>query len=47
VICSVNRVVPRIHGFVTDILKWVHLDQWLTRMRRLGYAHRTVVLNSA
>lgn len=32
---------------VTDILKWVHLDAWLTRMRRLGYAHRTVVLNSA
>ena len=32
---------------VTDILKWVHLDAWLARMRRLGYFHRTVVLNSA
>jgi DNA (cytosine-5)-methyltransferase 1 len=32
---------------VTDILKWAHLDEWLTRMRLLGYAHRTVILNSA
>src|SRR4029453_9580187 len=32
---------------VTDILKWAHLDRWLTRMANLGYHQRTVVLNSA
>lgn len=32
---------------VTDILKWEHLDVWLGRMAKMGYAHRIVVLNSA
>ncbi|HEV8559934.1 MAG TPA: DNA cytosine methyltransferase [Actinophytocola sp.] len=44
---EVHRYRAVIVENVTDILKWVHLDAWLTRMRRLGYAHRTVVLNSA
>jgi DNA (cytosine-5)-methyltransferase 1 len=32
---------------VTDVLKWEHLDEWLSRMDKLGYRHRIIVLNSA
>jgi DNA (cytosine-5)-methyltransferase 1 len=32
---------------VTDVLKWEHLDEWLSRMDNMGYRHRIVVLNSA
>jgi DNA (cytosine-5)-methyltransferase 1 len=44
---EVHRYRAVIVENVTDVLKWSHLDEWLRRMRLLGYAHRTVVLNSA
>ncbi|WP_433297419.1 DNA cytosine methyltransferase [Actinoplanes sp. CA-030573] len=44
---EVHRYRAVIVENVTDVLKWEHLDVWLRRMRLLGYAHRTVVLNSA
>ena len=44
---EVHRYRAVIVENVTDVLKWSHLDQWLRRMRLLGYAHRTIVLNSA
>jgi DNA (cytosine-5)-methyltransferase 1 len=44
---EVHRYWAVIVENVTDVLKWQHLDEWLRRMRLLGYAHRTVVLNSA
>jgi DNA (cytosine-5)-methyltransferase 1 len=44
---EVHRYRAVIVENVTDVLKWQHLDTWLTRMRLLGYDHRTVVLNSA
>ena len=44
---EVHRYRAVIVENVTDVLKWAHLDEWLTRMRLLGYDHRTVVLNSA
>ncbi|MFI7598421.1 DNA cytosine methyltransferase [Actinoplanes sp. NPDC049681] len=44
---EVHRYRAVIVENVTDVLKWAHLDEWLRRMRLLGYAHRTVVLNSA
>ncbi|AGZ39596.1 DNA cytosine methyltransferase [Actinoplanes friuliensis] len=44
---EVHRYRAVIVENVTDVLKWSHLDQWLRRMRLLGYEHRIVVLNSA
>ncbi|MEU4216217.1 DNA cytosine methyltransferase [Actinoplanes sp. NPDC026623] len=44
---EVHRYRAVIVENVTDVLKWQHLDEWLRRMRLLGYAHRTIVLNSA
>lgn len=44
---EVHRYRAVIVENVTDILKWTDLDVWLRRMRLLGYAHRTIVLNSA
>jgi len=44
---EVHRYRAVIVENVTDVLKWAHLDDWLRRMRLLGYDHRTVVLNSA
>jgi DNA (cytosine-5)-methyltransferase 1 len=44
---EVHRYRAVIVENVTDVLKWQYLDTWLTRMRLLGYEHRTVVLNSA
>jgi DNA (cytosine-5)-methyltransferase 1 len=44
---EVHRYRAVIVENVTDVLKWAHLDEWLRRMRLLGYDHRTVVLNSA
>lgn len=44
---EVHRYRAVIVENVTDVLKWSHLDEWLRRMRLLGYAHRTLVLNSA
>lgn len=44
---EVHRYRAVIVENVTDVLKWSHLDEWLRRMRLLGYAHRIVVLNSA
>jgi len=44
---EVHRYRAVIVENVTDVLKWAHLDDWLRRMRLLGCAHRTVVLNSA
>jgi DNA (cytosine-5)-methyltransferase 1 len=44
---EVHRYRAVIVENVTDVLKWQHLDEWLRRMANLGYAHRTVVLNSA
>ena len=32
---------------VTDILKWANLKRWLRDMRKEGYKHKIVVLNSA
>jgi DNA (cytosine-5)-methyltransferase 1 len=32
---------------VPDILKWAELDRWLSEMRKLGYRHNVVTLNSA
>jgi DNA (cytosine-5)-methyltransferase 1 len=44
---EVHRYRAVIVENVTDVLKWQHLDEWLRRMRVLGYDHRTVILNSA
>jgi DNA (cytosine-5)-methyltransferase 1 len=44
---EVHRYRAVIVENVTDVLKWAHLDEWRRRMRNLGYAHRTIVLNSA
>jgi DNA (cytosine-5)-methyltransferase 1 len=44
---EVHRYRAVIVENVTDVLKWAHLDEWRRRMRLLGYAHRTIVLNSA
>src|SRR4051794_8301854 len=44
---EVHRYRAVIVENVTDVLKWAHLHEWLRRMRLLGYAHRTIVLNSA
>jgi len=44
---EVHRYRAVIVENVTDVLKWSHLDEWLRRMRLLGYDHRIVVLNSA
>lgn len=44
---DVHRYRAVIVENVTDVLKWEHLDEWLHRMARLGYRHRTIVLNSA
>lgn len=32
---------------VPDILKWVELDRWIGEMRKLGYRHKVLTLNSA
>lgn len=44
---EVHRYRAVIVENVTDVLKWAHLDEWLQRMRLLGYDQRTIVLNSA
>src|SRR4051794_763364 len=44
---EVHRYRAVIVENVTDVLKWAHLDEWRRRMRLLGYAHRTIVFNSA
>ncbi|GIF02340.1 DNA cytosine methyltransferase [Paractinoplanes rishiriensis] len=44
---EVHRYRAVIVENVTDVLKWAYLDEWLRRMRLLGYAHRIVILNSA
>lgn len=44
---GVHRYRAVIVENVPDILKWYDLDRWLGEMHKLGYRHRTVVLNSA